>query len=82
METQNINITLPKHLLLQLELIAVQRQTSVSNLVTWALMQIVEQAEVFERAKQRHQYLLQQGLDLGTKGSMQIKRGEPYEHRD
>ncbi|MBO0797386.1 MAG: CopG family transcriptional regulator [Blastocatellia bacterium] len=81
METQNITLSLPKDILLRVKLIAVQRQTSVSNLITQTLTRIVEQEERYTHAQRRHLQLLERTLDLGTRGKLKNKRDQLHERR-
>jgi hypothetical protein len=79
METQNITLSLPKEILLRAKLLAVQRQTSVSGLLTQALTQIVEQEEQYAYARRRHLQLLDRAHDLGTGGALKTIRDELHE---
>jgi hypothetical protein len=81
METQNITLSLPKDVLLRVKLLAVQRQTSVSNLLTQALTRIVEQEEQYTYAQRRHLRLLDRAFDLGTHGKLKTKRDQLHERR-
>jgi len=81
METQNVTLSLPKDVLLKVKLIAVQRQTSVSSLLTQALTRLVEQVEQYTRAQRRHVKQLDHGFDLGTRGRLKRKRDELHERR-
>ena len=79
METQNITLSLPKDILLRAKLLAVQRNTSVSSLLTQALTRIVEQEEQFAYAQRRHLQVLEHGFDLGTGGALKTSREELHE---
>lgn len=81
MKTQNITLSLPKDILLRIKVIAAQRETSVSNLLTQALVHIVQQDDQYTRAQRRHLQLLDRTFDLGTRGNIQTKRGELHERR-
>jgi hypothetical protein len=81
METQNITLSLPKDILLRAKLLAVQRNTSVSNLLTQALRRIVEQEEQFAYAQRRHLQTLDHGFDLGTGGVTRVIRDELHERQ-
>ena len=81
MEKQNITISLPRGVLLKAKLIAVQRQTSVSKLLTESLTRLVEQADHYERAKRRHLKVLERGFDLGTHGEITVTRDELHDRR-
>jgi hypothetical protein len=79
MEKQNITLALPKHLLQRAKLLAVQKQTSISGLLTEALEEIVDSEEGYSRARDRHLTLMAQGFDLGTEGSIDWTRDELHE---
>lgn len=79
METQNITLAIPKDILRKIKLIAVQRQTSVSGLLTQALTTLVQQEDAYTRAQQRHLQWLEQGMNLGTGGQIISLRDELHE---
>ena len=79
METQNITLSLPKDVLLKVKLIAVQRQTSVSGLLTQTLERLVEQEDAYVHARRRHLDWLSHGADLGTDGQISVRRDELHE---
>jgi len=75
-ETQNITLSLPKEILLKVELLAAQRGTSVSGLLTQTLEKMVQQEDAYARARHRHLGWLEQGADLGTGGHVLTQRDE------
>ncbi|UFP96467.1 DUF6364 family protein [Gloeobacter morelensis] len=79
METQNITLALPKSVLRKVKLIAVQRNTSVSQLLTEVLEKLVQQEDRYTQARRRHLQLLEQGLDLGTCGQNPASRDALHE---
>jgi tryptophan 2,3-dioxygenase len=79
METRNITLAIPEEVLLKAKLIAVKRQTSVSGLVTQALERLVQQEDVYARARHRHVQWLERGADLGTGGLVSTRREELHE---
>lgn len=79
MEKQNVTLSIPKDVLLKIKLMAVQRQTSVSSLLTHTLERLVEQEDVYAQAQRRHLQWLEQGVDLGTGGMMLTRRDELHE---
>ncbi len=81
METQNITLSLPKDILLKVKLIAVQRQVSVSGLLTRTLEKLVEQEDAYVQAQRRHLQYLKKGADLGTAGQISTKRAELHRRR-
>ncbi len=79
METQNITLALPKDLLQKVKLLAVQRHTSVSHLLTQVLQEVVEQESGYTAAKRQSLAVLQQGHDLGTQGDIRWRREDLHE---
>jgi hypothetical protein len=79
METQNITLSLPKNLLRKVKHLAIDRTTSVTRLVAGTLEEIVGQAEAYERARQEHLAMLEEGFDLGTRGSIPWSRESLHE---
>jgi hypothetical protein len=79
METQNITLAIPKEILLKIKLLAVRRRTSVSGLLTQTLERLIQQEDAYVQARRRHMDQLDQELDLGTGGQMQIRRDELHE---
>jgi hypothetical protein len=79
METQNITLSLPKDVLLKVKLIAVQRQTSVSGLLTQTLERLVQHEDTYAHARRRHLEWLSHGADLGTGGRISTGRDELHE---
>ena len=79
MDSQNITLSIPKDVLLSLKLIAVQRRTSVSHLLTQALERLVEQEHAYARAQRHHLEWLDRGVDLRTGGKMRTRREELHE---
>jgi predicted transcriptional regulator len=76
MEKQNITLSIPKEILRKIKIIAAKENSSVSTLLTNALEELVELDEGYRSASQEHSQLLQQGLNLGTKGSIDWSREE------
>lgn len=81
MGTQNITLSLSKDILMKVKLIAVQRQTSVSGLLTAELEKLVQQEDAYGHARRRHLDWLEQGTDLGTGGRILTDRDELHERR-
>lgn len=79
METQNITLAIPKHVLRKIKIIAAKQDTSVSGLMTRALEEIVVREEGFAAARRRHLQLLESGLELGTNGLASWRREELHE---
>ncbi len=81
MDAQNITLSIPKDLLRKAKLIAVQRGTSVSGLLSQALENLVRQEDTYADAKRRHLNWLGQAADLGTGGQISTRRDELHERR-
>ncbi len=79
MDTQNVTLSLPKQMLRKAKLIAVERNTSLSALLTQWIIEMVEQDDAYERARRRHQALLEEGFDMGTGGNVTWTRDELHE---
>ena len=77
--TQNVTLAIPKDILRKAKILAVQRNTSLSGLLTQTLADLVSHQEAYEQSRQRNLALLQRGLDLGTQGKITWKRDELHE---
>lgn len=78
-EKQNITLAVPKALLRKAKVIAAERQTSLSALLTQLLSELVKQEDEYEQARQRSFALMEQGFNLGTYGKISWSRDELYE---
>ena len=65
MEMQNITLSLPKPILHRVKILAVQRQSSVSRLLTQAVEKMLEEETEYEAARKRQAILLEKGFNLG-----------------
>jgi metal-responsive CopG/Arc/MetJ family transcriptional regulator len=81
MEKQNVTLSLPRSLLREAKILAVERETSLSQLLVEALQELVRRRREYERAKKRHRAILRKGFDLGTRGQVQVRREELHERR-
>jgi hypothetical protein len=79
MEKQNITLSIRKDILQKVKLIAVQRQISVSALMTELLQELVGQEDAYAQAMRRHLALLEHSYDLGTGGQITGSRDELHE---
>jgi hypothetical protein len=80
METsQNVTLSIPKNILRKAKILAIQKNTSLSGLLTQTLVDLVEHQEAYEQARQRNLALLEHGLDLGTQGKITWKREALHE---
>jgi hypothetical protein len=69
MSTQNVTLALPKDLLKEARLVAVERGTSLSGLLAEYLERAVRDDERYQRARRRIRQRLRRGFPLGTQGS-------------
>jgi hypothetical protein len=74
MEKQNVTLSIPKDILRKAKIVAVEQDTSLSGLLTQALIEIVEKSDQYMVAKQQHMAQLAQVGDLGTQGQIAWKR--------
>lgn len=77
--TQNVTLSIPKDVLRKAKIIAIQKNTSLSGLLTQTLVQLVADNVGYEQARQRNLSTLESGFDLGTKGQINWKRDELHE---
>lgn len=66
MITQNITLSVPKHILQQAKLIAVRRNVSLSSMMSEFLTELVAQESEYEQAMRRSLTLMEQGLELNA----------------
>jgi hypothetical protein len=66
MERQNITLSLPKELLLKIKHIAIDKNTSISGLLTETLEEIVRRDASYSEAKQRQISLMAKGFAMGS----------------
>lgn len=79
MDKQNVTLSIPKDVLQKAKIRAIEKNTSLSGLLTQALIDIVEQADQYELAKEHHLAWLEHGADLGTEGHISWSREELHE---
>jgi hypothetical protein len=77
--TQNITLSIPRNVLRKAKILAVQKNTSLSGLLTQTLIDLVAHQEAYEQARQRNLEILAQGFDLGTHGHLARRREELHE---
>lgn len=65
MDKQNITLSLPKPVLRRIKILAVQRQSSVSRLLTQAVERMLEEETEYESARKRQTAILEKGFNLG-----------------
>ena len=81
MEMQNITLSLPKSTLRKIKLIAVQRETSVSKLMTDAFEKMAAEDDEYIKARDRQLAWLEKGFDLGFGDSKLPSRDELHDRR-
>ena len=64
---QNLTVSLDKQLIRKLRVIAAERSTSISGLLSDELWRLVERAEQYDNAKRRALKVLEAGLHFGGK---------------
>jgi len=79
MTTQNVTLTLSKELLKEARLLAVERGTSLSGLLTEYLGRALREDARYEQAQRPIRQRLRRGFDLGTTGSMLPSRADLHE---
>ena len=65
-DSRNITLALPRWLLRKVKILAVERETSVSRLLSETLEEIVTRNDAYEQARERARRLLRNPPDLGT----------------
>jgi hypothetical protein len=79
MEKQNVTLAIPKEILHKAKLIAVERRTSLSGLMTQLLSEVVAREDRYANAHKRHLAWLEHGADLGTGGTANWTREDLHE---
>ena len=79
MSTQNITLSLPKEIVRRVKVLAAQRGTSVSGMLTRALEEILSGDRAYDRAKRRHLSQLKRPTNLGTRGRATWSREDLHE---
>jgi hypothetical protein len=79
MERQNVTLSLPKETLRKAKILAAERQTSLSALLTETLEKIVAKSDRYEIAKQRQLALMERGFDFGLDETKTWTRDDLHE---
>ncbi|MCA9942136.1 MAG: hypothetical protein KC449_01580 [Anaerolineales bacterium] len=79
MERQNVTLSLPKETLRKAKVLAAERQTSLSALLTQALEEIVARSDLYEIARQRQLILMEKGFDFNLNETVSWTRDELHE---
>ena len=78
-KTRNLTLALPEELVLRLKVIAAQRESSISRLLTEALSKIADEETGYLAAKEGMLADLREGHDLGTHGVVSWARDSLHE---
>jgi hypothetical protein len=76
---RNITLSLPEEDLQRAKIIAIQRGTSLSQLLTRMIKDLADQETGYRLAKARSLALLEEGADLGTDGRARWSRDDLHE---
>jgi hypothetical protein len=79
MRHRNITLSLPEEDLKRARIVAVERGTSLSQLLAGMIRQLADQETGYALAKARSLALLEEGRDLGTGGRVSWSRDELHE---
>ncbi len=79
--TQNVTLAIPKDILRKAKMLAVQRNTSLSGLLTETLVELVTRQEGYEQARRRNLEMLKSASDLGTQGNIPWQREDLHERQ-
>jgi hypothetical protein len=77
--TQKVTLSIPKDILRKAKILAVQKNTSLSGLLTQTLVELIEDREEFEEARRRGLETLRRGFDLGIGGEINWKREDLHD---
>ena len=80
-KTQNVTLAIPKELLRKAKILAIQRNTSLSGLLSQTLTELVSNQEGYDQARWRNLELLKIGIDFGTHGVIPWKREDLHERK-
>jgi hypothetical protein len=78
-QRQNVTLALPVAMVKRLRVLAAQRGTSISRLLTDQLHDLLEQHSGHARARRRSLRALEQGWNLGTSGEAAWTRESVHE---
>lgn len=76
---QNVTLSIPRNILRKAKILAVQKNTSLSGLLTQTLADLVSNQEAYDRARQRNLVELKRGFNLGTHGQIAFQRESLHE---
>ncbi len=81
MDKQNVTLSLPRSLLKKAKTLAVMKDKSLSELLRETLEEKVNKETGYQKAKSRQIAFMEKGIDLGTKGKINIPREDLHERR-
>lgn len=81
MEYQNITLSIPKEILKKVKHIAVEKNTSVSGLLSRHLADIVARDDAYKKAKAGQLELMEKGFDLIGEGKTLWNREDLHDRR-
>ena len=76
---QNVTLALPTETIRRLKVLAAERGSSISRMLTEQLDQLLDRETGYERARKRSLSTLERGYDLGTGGKPTWTRDELHE---
>lgn len=76
---QNVTLALPVEMVRRLKVVAAQRGSSISRMLTERLEEILRRDDEYERGTRRILSDFEQGFDLGTQGRRTWTRDELHE---
>ena len=79
--TTNITIRIDAGIASQAKIIAAKKGTSISAMVSDWLSSITKRTSEYEKARKRHEKIMEKGMDLGVYGKPTWTRDEIYEER-
>jgi hypothetical protein len=78
-DTQNVTLAIPKDILRKAKMLALEKNTSLSGLLTQTLVELVSNKEGYEQARRSSLESLRKGFDLGTQGNIPWNREDLHE---
>jgi hypothetical protein len=79
LEKQNITLSIPKDILIKVKHLAIDRNTSISGLLSETLAEMVRQHDAYQEAKARQSAIMKKGFDMGFKGKPAWNRESLHE---
>lgn len=79
MEKQHVTLSLPKDLLRKARILAIERNTSLSELIAQALTELTSAADAYAAAEERSLLRLANAPDLGGYGQLSWSRDDLHE---